>query len=111
MAIGRRHLILLPGVSAILANAVPFATYPEPFLGKVGGVFILAASLSSVALGLFARRKGNRLWWAAVSLGAVALILGALLPALFTVREHAHRLAGAPCLGLTTTNLPHDHSG
>jgi len=109
MPIRKRHLILLPGVLAILANAVLFATYPEVFLGAPCGIFILTASLFSVGLGLFARRKGNRLWWAAIALGAVAFVLGALLPALFTVREHAHRIAGALSLGVTTMELPHNH--
>ncbi len=92
----KQSLILMPGELAVLANGVPFATYPQPFLGPVCGIFILTASVLSMGIGVLALRKGNKVGRGAIILGLIALLLGAFLPALFTVRESAHRDAEAP---------------
>jgi hypothetical protein len=109
-AIGRQDVILFPGVAAVLANGVPFATYPQPFLGPVCGVFILTASVLSIGLGVLVLRKGNKVGRGAIILGLIALLLGAFLPALFTVRESAHRAAEAPALCTVLTLSPHKRS-
>lgn len=86
----KRYGMLLPGIFALLANGVPFITHPVPFLGLPCGIFILSASAFSAGLGIFAVHRGNKMGWWAITLGLIAIALGAFLPGLFVVRESAH---------------------
>ncbi len=83
MRIRKRHVVLLPGLLAVLGNIVAksiisFSINPEGFDGPPA-FLIAAGSVLSVGLGILALLRGHKIGWWAICLGVIAVITYSLL--------------------------------
>jgi len=80
MRIRKRHVVLLPGLLAVLGNIIR-SIYPEVFDRPQQFVHLAinAGPVLSVGLGILALLRGHKIGWWAICLGVIAVITFLLL--------------------------------